>query len=68
MGDDSYNILLSKYNRLIARFRDLEKQMEEKESVWKEMEQNFRINESLARELCELVLAKEPREMVLGSE
>lgn len=68
MGDDSYNILLSKYNRLIARFRDLEKQMEEKEAVWKEMEQNFRINESLARELCELVLAKEPREMVLGSE
>lgn len=68
MGDDSYNILLSKYNRLIARFRDLEKQLEEKEAVWKEMEQNFRINESLARELCELVLAKEPREMVLGSE
>lgn len=65
---ESIDMVLAKYNRLVARFRDLEQQTTEKQGKWAELEREFKINESLTRELCELILAKDPSEMRLGKE
>lgn len=65
---ESIDSLMAKYNRLCARYRDLEQQSAEKQDKWEELEREFRTNESLTRELCELILAKDPGEMVLGEE
>jgi len=59
---------MAKYNRLLARYRDLEQQTSERQGKWEEIEREFKINESLTRELCELILAKDPAEMKLGKE
>ena len=67
-NDNSVDGLVAKYNRLVARFRDLEQQATEKQEKWGELEKQFKINESLTRELCELILAKDPSEMRLGKE
>lgn len=66
--ESEYNTLLAKYNRLVSRFKDLTEQAEEKQKKWKELEKQFRTNESIGRDLCELILAKDPKEMVLGKE
>lgn len=65
---ESIESLMAKYNRLCARYRDLEQQTTEKQEKWQELERAFRTNESLTRELCELILARDPKEMVLGEE
>lgn len=67
-NESEYNTLLAQYNRLVARFRDLSQQCEERQEKWHELEKGYRTNESVARELCELILAKNPEEMVLGKE
>lgn len=67
-SDSEYSTLLSKYNRLVARCRDLTTQIEEKEAKWHELESSYKANESITRDLCELILAKDPKEMVLGQE
>ena len=67
-SDSEYNTLLAKYNRMVARYRDLSQQSEERQDKWHELERTYKTNESIARELCELVLAKNPEEMVLGKE
>lgn len=66
--ESEYNALLAKYNRLVSRFKDVTEQAEERQAKWKELEKQFRINESVGRDLCELILAKDPSEMVLGKE
>lgn len=65
---ETIDVIMSKYNRLLARYRDLEQQATEKQDKWAELEKEFKINESLTRELCELILAKDPSEMRLGKE
>lgn len=65
---ESLETILNKYNRLCARYRDLEQQSVERQEKWKEIEREFKINEALTRDLCELILAKDPKEMVLGTE
>lgn len=67
-NQESLESVINKYNRLCARYRDLEQQSTEKQEKWKELEREFKIAESLTRELCELILAKDPNEMVLGEE
>lgn len=67
MGDENYNSIVNKYNRLVARFRDLEQQSTERQKKWDALEEQYKTNESITRELCELILAKDPKEMVLGS-
>lgn len=67
-NQESIESVINKYNRLCARYRDLEQQSTEKQEKWKELEREFKIAESLTRELCELILAKDPNEMVLGEE
>lgn len=66
--NESLETVVNKYNRLCARFRDLQQQTNEKQDKWKELESQYKIIESLTRELCELILAKDPKEMVLGEE
>lgn len=66
--EGEYNTLLAKYNRLVARFKDLEQQSNERQEQWRKLEKDYKTNESVARELCELILAKDPKEMVLGKE
>lgn len=66
--DESIETAQAKYNRLVARFRDLQQQTNEKQEEWEKIQREAQINETLARELCELILAKDPSEMRLGAE
>lgn len=59
MASDNYETLLAKYNRLLARFHDLEVQGNEKEKNWDAVQKQTKIREQLARDLCETILAKE---------
>ena len=59
MASENYDTLLAKYNRLVSRFRDLEAQSEEKEANWAKIQRQTKVREQLARELCEVILAKE---------
>lgn len=65
---ETIETIIAKYNRLLARYRDLEQQTSEKQGKWAEIEREFKIIEALTRELCELILAKDPQEMKLGKE
>lgn len=67
-SSETIETIIAKYNRLLARYRDLVQQTSEKQDKWAEIEREFKINESLTRELCELILAKDPQEMRLGKE
>ena len=66
MTDTQYKTLLNKYNILVARCRDLEEQNSINNTHWKSEEERFRRMEMLIRDLCETILAKDHREMVLG--
>lgn len=66
MADAQYKTLLSKYNIAVARCRDLEEQNNVNRRHWKAEEEHFKKVEDLARKLCEMILAKDPAEMVLG--
>lgn len=68
ISESEHNTLLNQYNRLVARFRELAKQSEERQEKWRQLEKDYKTNEALSRELCELILAKDPNEMVLGRE
>lgn len=69
MGErGSLESVQSKYNRACARITDLEQQSTEKQKKWRELETGYKTNEALTRELCSLILAKDPKEMVLGAE
>lgn len=66
--DSDYETLLSKYNTLLAKTQDLQEQLTTKQRQWTQREEAFKISEKLTRELCENILAKDSKEMVLGSE
>lgn len=66
MADAQYKMLLSKYNVTVARCRDLEEQNSVNTRHWKAEEERFKKVEDLARKLCEMILAKDHTEMVLG--
>ena len=66
MADTQYKTLLSKYNVAVARCRDLEEQNSVNMRHWREEEERFKKIEDLARKLCEMILAKDHTEMVLG--
>lgn len=66
MADAQYKTLLSKYNVAVARCRDLEEQNSVNMRHWKAEEERFKKVEDLARKLCEMILAKDHAEMVLG--
>ena len=64
--DTDFITLLNKYNRLVARLNEYEQQIEGKERAWKKLEEQYKSEIALARELAEKILAKDPNEMVLG--
>lgn len=66
MSDTQFKTLLSKYNVLLARCRDLEEQNNVNTRHWKAEEERFKQVEDLIRKLCETILAKDHKEMVLG--
>lgn len=60
--------LLNQYHVAIARCKDLEEQMRVKQEQWERRESEFKTTEKLMRELCEDILAKDSKEMVLGTD
>jgi hypothetical protein len=62
-----YEKLLSQYNMLVAKYKDLSEQMRIKLDQWGQYEAAHDIIEKHARELCEMILAKDKAEMVLGT-
>lgn len=65
--DREYETLLSQYNILVAKYRDLSEQMRVKTDQMVKYETEHDIIEKHARELCEMILAKNRSEMVLGN-
>lgn len=69
MGRDrEYEILLNKYNMLVAKHRDLEEQSQTKDRLHRDYEAKCEVLDGHARKLCEMILAKDKSEMVLGDE
>lgn len=67
-SDREYQMLMDKYNLLVAKYKDLEEKMVTKQNQWSEKIKDTDRVENLARELCEDILAKDKQEMVLGKE
>lgn len=65
--DREYETLLSQYNILVAKHRDQSEQMRVKTEQMAKYEAEHDIIEKHARELCEMILAKNRSEMVLGN-
>jgi hypothetical protein len=61
-----YNVLLNKFNRLVASHKDLEQQNAAKTNELRSLERDTNITLGHVRNLCEEILAKDPNEMVLG--
>lgn len=69
MGKDTDLFKLqSMYNIAVSKAQDLKETLETKEEQWEQQEEAFSITEKLVRQLCEDVLAKDPKEMVLGTD
>lgn len=67
MGKDSeFDILFSKYNLAVAKAQDLQEQLTTKQEQWQKRNEDFDTIEKNVRELCEAILAKDSKEMVLG--
>lgn len=66
--DKEYDILWSKYSTAIAKAQDLQEQLMTKEKQWEKREEEFKIREKNTRDLCENILAKDSKEMVLGTD
>lgn len=65
-SNSDYEILLNKYNIAIAKAQDLQEQLQTKQKQWEKRDADFSVVEKVTRELCEDILAKAPKEMVLG--
>ena len=69
MGSDkSFDTLLNKYNILLAQTRDLKEQLKNSQEKNQQLLSKFDVVEKNVRELCEDILAKDPKEMKLGIE
>ena len=66
--DREYQALLDKYNLLVAKYKDLDEQYSSKKKLWNDKMNDADKTESLCRDLCESILAKDKKEMVLGVE
>lgn len=66
--DKEYDALWAKYNTAVALAQDLQEQLTTKNRQWEKRDNDFQISEKLARELCESILAKDSKEMVLGAD
>ena len=63
-----FKTLLNKYNTLLAKAQDLQEQLKTKNEQWAAMKTRYEVIEKNTRELCEMILAKDKSEMVLGKE
>lgn len=66
--DAEFEILFNKYNLAVAKSQDLQEQLSTKQEQWSERNKLFDVIEQNVRELCESILAKDNKEMVLGEE
>ena len=60
--------LENQYHMVVARCKDLEEQMRIRQKQWDQREVESKTTEKLMRELCEDILAKDSKEMVLGTD
>ena len=66
MRDKDYEVLLNKYNMVVAQLKEMQDQMKRKDTAQKQYEKEMDVVMDHARKLCEKILAKNPEEMVLG--
>lgn len=67
-SDREFDTLQNKYNVAIAKAQDLQEQLLTKQKQWEKRDEDFEVVEKVTRELCEDILAKDPKEMVLGAD
>lgn len=67
MSGKSYDTLLNEYNRVVANLKDITEQFEEKKNQWSKKEVYYNNLKDHVRELCEMILAKDRKENILGT-
>lgn len=68
ISKSEHNNLLNKYNRVVSEVNGLRDQLKQNKDKMQERESVIKIEMDLVRKLCEEILAKDPAEMVIGSE
>ena len=63
-----HEALQNQYYIAIAKAQDLQEQLRARQKQWEQRNRDFDVTVKLARELCEGILAKDPKEMVLGAD
>lgn len=64
--DIEYEALLSKYRIIVARTKDLQEQLTQKQEQLDKIQAENKITDDATRSLCESILAKDRKEMTLG--
>ena len=64
--DIEYEALLSKYRIIVARTKDLQEQLTQKQEQLDKIQADNKITDDATRSLCESILAKDRKEMTLG--
>lgn len=64
--DVEYEALISKYRILVARTKDLQEQLTQKQEQLDKIQAENKITDDATRSLCETILAKDRKEMTLG--
>lgn len=60
------NVMMNAHNRLVAKYNDLQKQVAEKEQVWREQEHRYKNTDAKVRKLCVMILSKERKSDFFG--
>ena len=65
---NEYDTMRDQRNVALAKAQDLQEQLLTKQEQWNTREQRYKTMEGVVRKLCEEILAKDNREMVLGTD
>lgn len=60
------NVMMNAHNRLVAKYNDLQKQVAEKEKVWRDLEHQYKNTDAKVRKLCVMILSKERKSDFFG--
>lgn len=66
MKDRDYEVLQAQYSRTIGHVKDLQEQLRSKEAQWAQLEAKWKVTDDHIKQFCEMILAKNPKEMQLG--
>jgi len=67
MSDKDFLELKNQYNKAVSRIQELDEAIKDKDRMWSEYKSTQEVINGHARKLCEMILAKDRKEMMLGT-